>query len=275
MSLPNIPNITPIITLDREEALTMLLASIALEEMGLAHIINAEGEKIQYVLNTKINKSVSIKDIQEVNQGVEKVIRSTTKLQMILQEKLENVISLIHKRPEFPDSPCSPPEKPKGKPDCILTGSGEGCVTNKSDLFYRGIASVESGVCSDCYDKEVTQSLKYSLCKKEKGHAVLAILLAIPESIEICCPKRPQPCSDMEGTDTLIMKGQGVMAIKEGRKRLAQCTVYFTLRFWRDDCTAKFKMIIGSPHTKFNHNSGIVSVESGNLREKIRPQKEY
>ena len=36
----------------RDEALTMIVASIAMEELALSHILNAEGEKLQYVLGT-------------------------------------------------------------------------------------------------------------------------------------------------------------------------------------------------------------------------------
>src|SRR5690606_38906505 len=52
LSLPNIPDITPSISLTREEAVNLILSSIAMQEMGLGHIINAEAEKIQYVLGT-------------------------------------------------------------------------------------------------------------------------------------------------------------------------------------------------------------------------------
>ncbi|SDC78460.1 hypothetical protein SAMN05421737_1193, partial [Shouchella lonarensis] len=52
MSQPSMPNFTPTITLTRSDVINLLLASIAMEEMGLAHIINAEGEKIQYALGT-------------------------------------------------------------------------------------------------------------------------------------------------------------------------------------------------------------------------------
>lgn len=33
----------------REEALTMIIASIAMEELALSHILNAEGEKLQFI----------------------------------------------------------------------------------------------------------------------------------------------------------------------------------------------------------------------------------
>ncbi|WP_340024819.1 hypothetical protein MHI24_06755 [Paenibacillus sp. FSL K6-1096] len=52
MSNPNIPNISPTVTLTRDDVINLLLSSIAMEELALAHIINAEGEKIQFVLGT-------------------------------------------------------------------------------------------------------------------------------------------------------------------------------------------------------------------------------
>lgn len=52
MSNPNIPNITPSITLSREDAVNLLFSSIAMEKLGLAHILNAEGEAIQFTLGT-------------------------------------------------------------------------------------------------------------------------------------------------------------------------------------------------------------------------------
>lgn len=50
MSLPKFP-INPA-DITRDDAINMILTSIAMEEVGLSHILNAEGEKIQYVLGT-------------------------------------------------------------------------------------------------------------------------------------------------------------------------------------------------------------------------------
>lgn len=91
MSLPKIPDITPIISLDREDVANLLIASIALEEIGLSHIINAEGEKIQTVLG----KNPSVRRILEINRSVEKTLRNVIKNQILLQFKLEDAIELV------------------------------------------------------------------------------------------------------------------------------------------------------------------------------------
>ncbi|WP_342580438.1 hypothetical protein [Ureibacillus sp. FSL W7-1570] len=65
MSMPNIPDISPKISIDREDVINLLLASIALEEIGLAHIINAEGEKIQFAIG-KLNEAPPIFRRQQI-----------------------------------------------------------------------------------------------------------------------------------------------------------------------------------------------------------------
>ena len=52
----------------REEALTMIIASIVMEELALSHILNAEGEKLQYILGTL--PCARPQDVLAVNKSV-------------------------------------------------------------------------------------------------------------------------------------------------------------------------------------------------------------
>jgi hypothetical protein len=97
MSFPNIPDVTPEINLCREEVINLLLASIAFEELGLAHIINAEAEKIQYVVGTLDKKSpakcASVDDLVTINESVSQTLKNVIKKEMLLQFKLEDTLS--------------------------------------------------------------------------------------------------------------------------------------------------------------------------------------
>jgi hypothetical protein len=105
MTFPNIPdNINPIEDLDREQVALLLLASIAFEELGLAHIINAEAEKLQFALGTlnddkdHDHKHPIVKDLDDlldINRSVERVLQTVIKKEIILQFKLEDVIDFL------------------------------------------------------------------------------------------------------------------------------------------------------------------------------------
>ena len=69
----------------RCEAITDIIESVALQQTGLSHILNAEGEKIQKVLEFAETKET----ILEVNESVESMVRAITKLEFMLQSKLE------------------------------------------------------------------------------------------------------------------------------------------------------------------------------------------
>ncbi|MFD2370563.1 hypothetical protein ACFSO0_11525 [Brevibacillus sp. GCM10020057] len=94
MALPNIPDITPRIKLKRKEVIHLLLTSIAMEEISLSHIMNAEGEKIQHFLE---KGEVSLEDLLRVNQSVERMLRSIVSKQILLQFKLDNILELEEK----------------------------------------------------------------------------------------------------------------------------------------------------------------------------------
>jgi hypothetical protein len=96
MSLPNVPNITPTISVTHTDAVNLLLISIALEEIGLSHIVNAEAEKIQYVLGTLhpgATPVASIEDILRVNKDVRATLGDVIKKELLLQIKLETVLN--------------------------------------------------------------------------------------------------------------------------------------------------------------------------------------
>jgi hypothetical protein len=93
MGMPNIPDIKPKIEISMEETITLLLASIALEELSLAHIMNAEAEKIQEVVkNPNCNK---LNDLLCIDKSVEKIMRDVIKKEMLLEFKFENILELM------------------------------------------------------------------------------------------------------------------------------------------------------------------------------------
>ncbi|MDM5215061.1 hypothetical protein QUF94_27460 [Peribacillus sp. NJ4] len=108
MSFPNIPNITPAISVTVEQTIPLLLNSIALEELALAHIMNAEAEKLQFVLGTLPTGTalspavVSLAELFAVDSSVQRTLRDVIKKEMLLQFKFENVLDLIPLAPPVP-----------------------------------------------------------------------------------------------------------------------------------------------------------------------------
>jgi hypothetical protein len=94
MSFPTIPNVSVTINITTQGAINLLLASIAFEELGLAHIINSEAEKIQAVIGTLPNvhiPGVNLSNLIIIDETVEKVLKTVIKTQMLLEFKLEEV----------------------------------------------------------------------------------------------------------------------------------------------------------------------------------------
>lgn len=79
----------------RRDAITDIIESVALEQAALSHILNAEGEKIQKVVNSRPynddvveNPPVDTEKLLEVNKSVRDTIDAVTRLEVILQSKL-------------------------------------------------------------------------------------------------------------------------------------------------------------------------------------------
>lgn len=114
MSMPEFPDPNP--DFSQEQALTMILSSIALEELSLSHIINAEAEKIQYVLkNNCCQNSADAKDILAVNKSVKELLDTVLQNQIILKNKMDKVLEYLPQPPAPPVPPCPPePCNPSG-----------------------------------------------------------------------------------------------------------------------------------------------------------------
>ena len=93
MSMPTIPDIKPDIEISLEETIRLLLASIAFEELSLAHIMNAEAEKIQEVI--KCSGGNKLCDLVTIDKTVERVLRDVIKKEILLEFKFENILDLI------------------------------------------------------------------------------------------------------------------------------------------------------------------------------------
>ena len=88
MSLPMFPQIHPPLT--REESLNEIISSIASEELSLSHILNAEGEKLQYVLGTLpgLATPAALDEVMQINQSVLDTMSDIMEQQMLLSSKL-------------------------------------------------------------------------------------------------------------------------------------------------------------------------------------------
>lgn len=135
MSLPSIPNITPKISLDECDTINLLLSSIALEEIGLSHILNAEGEKLQCFLK---RNPCHLDDLLMVNNSVNKTLRTVVKSQMMLMLKLEDVVELAEQSTCFrKKSHC------KCKENCHCK--------HKSDCQLKKCEHCHPSHCQDCF----------------------------------------------------------------------------------------------------------------------------
>lgn len=78
----------PVITTSsttRDQAITELIQSVALEETALSHILNAEGEKIQKIVALP---DVTPEVLLATNKSVESMVNSISNLEVILTDKI-------------------------------------------------------------------------------------------------------------------------------------------------------------------------------------------
>ena len=102
MSMQFVPDVKPEIDMDRDKSIDLLLASIAFTELGLAHIIRAEAEKIQSVLKmhhgSGSEEKPTIEELLKINKSVERMLRKVIKKEILLEFQLEDILELLEKK---------------------------------------------------------------------------------------------------------------------------------------------------------------------------------
>lgn len=98
------PVITPSST-TRNQSITDIIESVALEETALSHILNAEGEKIQKVVAMQ---DVTPEVLLATNKSVESMVNAVSRLEMILHSKLSAFEDCLCERTE-PSDPAATP----------------------------------------------------------------------------------------------------------------------------------------------------------------------
>ena len=129
MSMPTFPEHGVDIT--QEQAFNMLLGSIAMEELGLSHILNAEGEKLQYILGTLPGAQgtcATTQELLQVNRSITDLLENVMHNQLILKGKLEQVLRAKERHCPHPPVPPCPPHPPcPPYPPCKTRGLVYGC----------------------------------------------------------------------------------------------------------------------------------------------------
>lgn len=115
MSMPTFPKNDPPLT--REGSLNEIISSIAAEELSLSHLLNVEGEKLQYVLGTMpgLDEAASLDEVMQVNKSVKDTLSGIMEQQMALTSKLGAVLKApTLPGPEGPEGPEGPAEGEAG-----------------------------------------------------------------------------------------------------------------------------------------------------------------
>lgn len=296
MLLSNIPEMSLETNITLEDALTLMLTSIAMEEISLSKLIDAETNKILSVIDTCKNKDSNVSDTIKINASVNETIKNIIKLKKISQNKIENIKEIMltedeevnkienktnEARIDMPTSistnetnnfiksikcksKCITSESPYIEKDICnysLTGTGNGCVLNNNDEFNCQTAVIYAFILyNDIYNRTICYSVQNytnNICMYASGH-----------NVKIECPYN---CNDKK--DKVVIYGKG-----EAEKS-SQCnidivgTVNFTLTVCsKEDKSLEFEMkIISEKDENLNHNSGVVKVknESSDLRLEI------
>lgn len=89
MSVPNIPNITPKIHLKDKDVSNLLLSSIALEEVALSNIMEAESLKLTTYINNHASSSNYFEEVCVINKSIDSVLEKVHSIESLLINKVK------------------------------------------------------------------------------------------------------------------------------------------------------------------------------------------
>lgn len=116
MSFPQFP---PARDLTRQDAVNLVISSIATEELALSHLINVEGEKIQYAIGLipGLEDSATIADVTKINDSAGDMLGAVLENQIVLAGKLtQALLAPVFVGPVGPQGPQGPPGSDTGPP---------------------------------------------------------------------------------------------------------------------------------------------------------------
>ncbi|MDE7054069.1 MAG: collagen-like protein [Oscillospiraceae bacterium] len=155
MSLPTFPQIDPPLT--REGSLNEIISSIAAEELSLSHILNAEGEKLQYVLGTLpgLGEAAAFEEVMKVNRSVQDTLSDVMEQQSLLTAKLSAAMKApVLPGPAGPAGPVGPvgpaegstgPTGPTGPTGAEGPVGAEGATGPAGPAGSQGVTGVSGG----------------------------------------------------------------------------------------------------------------------------------
>lgn len=258
MSFPNIPDINPYINIKFEDAINLLLTSVAMEEMSVSKLIEAETQKKIYVTDDCKHRYHALNDRIKINKSVDETIKNLIKLQMLLQFKLAEIKEILSATSTTTTTTststtttsttltCSTTTKKECC--CSLVGNGKGCVSNCCDEFHFQTASLSAFL--SCRDYK-NRTLRYTVENKDTGLR----LYTTGYNIKMKCPCH---CSD---SLVIFGKGQVEKRLKHEPDITGSADFILTVRKKADD-SLEFRMEIRSgSNADLNHDSGFIQVK--------------
>lgn len=259
----------------KENSIYCYLLSMAYMEAAVSKLLDAQAEEIRIISES----GLTIEQITEFNENMQKNLNSLTKLHLIHLMKFDMFMSFLsvqntheeigsktesHGISEKQTNRQQPEVQIKQPivneyepPTYVIKGRGQGNVCNRSNPFCNGLAIFQVCLSNLAYEKKES-FFCYSVMKGTK----MLVLLAAPESVKTEFILKPE-------YKTISATGTGMISMKERSKadiKQKGCFV-FNLRVENTtDEPVTFVMSIQAVGNEdFNHESGQIESKASRV----------